>query len=155
MVSQKWTFRLDRIIDQLYYIECKVVLREHKLEPIKPITIPKSWESVNLAFEGYNIVMVNQRSRYPVVEEVNFKWSKETSAKLKEIFSIYGTPRKIQTHIGLPFQAREFARGEGFHHHKLKMLHPQVNGKGDVNKKNQNRLLTCKEKTKWSEELIH
>lgn len=35
------------------------------------------------------------------------------------------------------------------------MLHSQVNGKGDVNKKNQNRLLTCKEKTKWREELIY
>lgn len=26
LVSQKWTFRLDRIIDQLYYIECKVFI---------------------------------------------------------------------------------------------------------------------------------
>ena len=60
-------------------------------------------ETVNLDFGGpypdghYNLVIVDQRSRYPVVEEVHSTSFKETSIKLKEIFATNGTLRKILT----------------------------------------------------------
>ena len=70
--------------------------------------------------------MVDQRSRYPVVEEVH-----NTSFKVKEIFATYRTPRKILTDNGPRFQSKEFAEfaeEEGFYHHRLIPLHPQANG---------------------------
>ena len=39
--------------------------------------------------------MVDLKSRYPVVEEMHNTSFKESRIKLKEIFTIYGTPRKI------------------------------------------------------------
>jgi len=132
----KMNSMIDRVIDQCY--ECKVVASDPRPEPIKPTSIPKrSWEVVNLDFGGpypdghYNLVMVDQRSRYPVVEEVQNTSFKQTRIKLKEIFATYGTPRKILTDNGPPFQSKEFsefAEEEGFYHHRITPLHPQANG---------------------------
>ena len=127
---------IDRIIEQGY--ECKVVSSDPRPEPIKPTAIPKrSWETVNLDYGGLhrdrhnNLVMVDQRSRYPVVEEVHSTSFKETRIKLKEIFATYGTPRKILTDNRPPFQSKEFvefAEEEGFQHHKITPSHLQANG---------------------------
>ena len=83
---------IDINIDQCY--ECKVVSRDPRPEPIKPTVIPKNgWEIVNLHFGGpypdghYNLVMVDHRSRYLVVEEVNNTSFKETRIKLKKKYS--------------------------------------------------------------------
>ena len=99
---------IDRIIDQC--CECKVVSSDPQPDPIKPTIIPKkSWETVNLDFGGpcpnrqYNLVMVDQRSRHPIVDEVHSTSFKETKIKWKEIFATYETPRKILTDNGSPF----------------------------------------------------
>ena len=74
--------------------------------------------------------MLDLRSRYPVVEEVHNTSFKEMMIKLKEIFVTYGTPRKILTDNGLPFQSKEFAEfteEEGFQHHRITSLYPKAN----------------------------
>ena len=97
----------------------------------------RTWETVNLDFgrpypDGhYNQVMVDQRSRYPVVEEVHNTSFKEKRIKLKEIFTTYRILNKILTDNGPPFQSKEFAKfaeGGAFHHHRITPLHSQANG---------------------------
>ena len=92
----------QRVIDQCY----EFVSNYLRPEPKKSTVIPKrSWESVNLDFRWpypdghYNLVMVDQRTRYPVVEEVHSASFKKTRIKLKEIFATWETPRKILTDI--------------------------------------------------------
>ena len=103
MLREKYWFPLmnsmiDKAIDQCY--ECKVATKESREEPIKVTSIPsRPWDTVAVDHGGpypddhYNLVMIDKRTRYPVVEAVpstNFKVNKE---KLKHTFTTYGTPR--------------------------------------------------------------
>ncbi|PFX12489.1 Uncharacterized protein K02A2.6 [Stylophora pistillata] len=79
----------------------------------------------------YNLVLIDKRTRYPVVESVpstDFQTNKE---RLKHISATYGTPRRIENDNGLPFNSKEFnefAKQEGFQHHRATALHPRANG---------------------------
>ena len=56
----------------------------------------------------YNLVLVDKRTRYPVVENVpstDFKTNKE---KLKHIFATYVTPKRIKSDNGPPFNSNDF-----------------------------------------------
>lgn len=123
---------IDKAIDQFY--KCKVITKENRSEAIKPTTIPsRSWDSVAHDFgepyqdRHYTLVMVDQRFRYPVVETMNTSSSRETEAKVKEIFTTYGTPRRVQTFNRPPFQSKEFANFttvEGVKHYMITSLYP-------------------------------
>jgi hypothetical protein len=80
----------------------------------------------------YNLVIIDKRTRYPVVESsTNFQANKE---RLKHVFATYGTPRRIETDNGPPFNSkdfREFAEQEGFQHHRVTPLHPRANGEAE------------------------
>ena len=50
---------------------------------------------------------------------------------MKQIFANYGTPRRIESDNGPPFNSKEFnefAEQEGFKHHRVTPLHPRANG---------------------------
>ena len=128
----------DTAIDQCY--ECQVATKENRdrEEPIKVTNIPsRPWDTVSIDHGGpypdghYNLVLIDKRTRYLVVESVpstNFQTNKE---RLKHIFATYGTPRRIESDNGPPFNSeefKEFAKQEGFHHRKVKPLHPRANG---------------------------
>ena len=85
---------IDKIIDQCY--KYKAVPSDPRPESLKPTVIPpKSWETVNLDFGGlypdghYKLVMVDQRSRYSVMEEVH-------STSFKEIGNKHSQPTGLQ-----------------------------------------------------------
>ena len=85
------------------------------------------WDRVSIDHGGpypdghYNLVMIDKKTRYPVVESVpstNFHTNRE---RLKHIFATYGTPRRIESNNGPPFKSKEFkefAKQEGFQHHR-------------------------------------
>ena len=67
---------IDNAVDQCY--ECQVATDETQSEPIKPSNIPdKPWDTVSVDFGGvypdrhYNLVIIDKRTRYPVVERVS------------------------------------------------------------------------------------
>ena len=113
---------IDRIIDQCY--EFKLVSSDPRPKPTKPTVIPeRNWETVNFDFgrpyqdRHYNLIMVDLRLRYTVVEEIHNTSFKERRIKLKEIFATNGTQKKILTDNGPAFQSKElaeFAEQEGF-----------------------------------------
>lgn len=62
------------------------------------------------------------------VPSTDFQNNKE---RLKHIFATYGTPRRIESDNGPPFNSKEFnefAKQEGFQHHRVTALHPRANG---------------------------
>ena len=81
---------IDAAINQCY--ECQVATKEKREEPIKVKNIPSHpWDTVSIDYGGpypddhYNLVLIDKRTRYPVVEEVpstNFKVNKD---RLKHI----------------------------------------------------------------------
>lgn len=96
------------------------------------------WEEISVDFGGpypnghYNLVVLNQRTRYLEVEVVFSTAIKRTKEKLKKIFTHHGIPKRIQSDYGPPFHSKEFAtfaEEEGFRHHRVTPLHPRANGR--------------------------
>jgi len=133
------TTMVETCVEQCY--ECRVATKEDKSEPIKATEIPgRGWEVVSMDFGGpypdghYNMVLIDKRTRYPVVEEVSSTSFDAIHVKMKGILSTYGTPRRIETDNGPPFNSSEFAdfaRTEGFYHHRITPLHPRANGEAE------------------------
>ena len=118
MLRQKYWFpymnqMIDNAIDQCY--ECQVATKSNQTEPIKISSIPdKPWDTVSVDHGGpypdghYNLVIVDKRTRYPVVERVSSTSFQANKERLKHVFATYGTPRKIETDNGPPFNSRDF-----------------------------------------------
>ena len=78
LLGEKYWFPLmnsmiDTAIDQCY--ECQVATKDSTEEPIKVSSIPSQpWDTVSIDFGGpypdshYNLVLIDKRTRYPVVE---------------------------------------------------------------------------------------
>lgn len=104
---------LDIAIDQCY--DCQVATTGDKEEPIKVTSIPnRPWDTVSIDHGGlypnghYNLVLIDKRTRYLVVDSVpstDFHTNKE---RLKHIFATSGTPRRIESDNGHPFNFKEF-----------------------------------------------
>ena len=144
MLRQKYWFpemnkRVEEMIGQCY--ECQVTTKDHRNEPLKMTEIPeKPWQVVSVDFGGpypdghYNLVIIDKRTRYPEVEVVYSTAMKSTKEKLKKVFATYGTPEKIESDNGPPFNSKEFdtfAQEEGFKHHRITPLHPRANGEAE------------------------
>ena len=144
MLREKYWFpnmnnMIEQIIGQCY--ECQVTTKQHKQEPLKMTTIPeKPWDTVAVDFGGpypdghYNLVVVDKRTRYPCVETVRSTSFQATAEKLKKIFATHGTPQRLETDNGPPFQSKDFeafAKAEGFYHHRVTPGHPRANGQAE------------------------
>ncbi|XP_044172358.1 uncharacterized protein K02A2.6-like [Acropora millepora] len=118
--------------------DCQVATKSHRQEPIKPSVIPEEpWEQISTDFGGpypdghYNLVAIDQRTRYPVVGAVSSTGFKQTEEKLKKTFAYFGIPRRVTSDNGPPFnseQFKDFAKEEGFVHHRVTPNHPRANG---------------------------
>ena len=78
--------------------------------------------------------MVDKRSRHPVVEEQPSTDLKKVRSAFKEIFAMYGTPRRIESDGGPPFSGKgfaNFARIEGFEHRVVTPEHARANGEAE------------------------
>ena len=144
MLRQKYWFpemnkRVEEMIGQCY--ECQVTTKDHRNEPLKMTEIPeKPWQVVSVDFGGpypdghYNLVIIDKRTRYPEVEVVYSTAMKSTKEKFKKVFATYGTPEKIESDNGPPFNSKEFdtfAQEEEIKHHRITPLHPRANGEAE------------------------
>ncbi|XP_038062363.1 uncharacterized protein K02A2.6-like [Patiria miniata] len=144
MLREKYWFPMmnsmvEQIIGQCY--ECQVTTKDHKQQPIKMTPIPeKPWEVIAVDFGGpypdghYNLVAVDKRTRYPEVKTTHSTAFKPTMEKLKEMFAAHGTPRRLESDNGPPFNSKEFtefAKREGLHHHKVTPDHARANGEAE------------------------
>jgi len=141
MLSFKYWFPcMNAMIDQMigHCFDCQVTTKDRRQEPIKPSVILKEpWEEISIDFGGpypdghYNLVAIDQRTRYLEVEVVSSTAVKPTKEKLKKMFAHHGVPKQVQSENGLPFNSKQFAtfaKEEGFDHHRVTPEHPQANG---------------------------
>ena len=100
----------------------------------------KKWQAVSVDFSGpypsgdYCFVVIDEYSRFPVVELV-----KSTSAKcvipvLDKIFATHGIPEILKSDNGPPFQSYEFRRFMeycGIHHRRITPFWPRANAQAE------------------------
>ena len=108
-------------VDQCY--ECQVATKGDREEPIKVTSIPsRPRDTVSIDHGGpfperiYNLVLIDKRTRYPVLESVPSPDFQNNKKRLKHIFATNGTPRRIESDNGPPFNSEgfnEFAKQEG------------------------------------------
>ena len=143
MRRKYWFPQMDKMIKSLTAncFECQVNTRSFKHEPVKPTEIPqKPWDVLAADFGGpypdghMNLVVVDKRTRYPVVKEVPSTQFKSVRPPFKQIFATYGTPSRIETDGGPPFNGNEFtefSKQEGFNHHLVTPDHARANGEAE------------------------
>ena len=101
---------IDNVVDQCY--ECQGATKETQSELIKTSSLSdKPWDTV---FEDFgrpypgrhcNLVIIDKRTRYPVVERVSSTSFQINKERLKHVFVIYGTPRRVESCNRAPFNS--------------------------------------------------
>ncbi|XP_053380042.1 uncharacterized protein LOC128548702 [Mercenaria mercenaria] len=82
----------------------------------------------------YNLVIIDKRTRYPVVEQTRSTSSRVTCEKSRGIFATYGVPERLESDNGPPFNSvefKEFSQEMGFYHHRVTPEHPRANGEAE------------------------
>ncbi|XP_045187538.2 uncharacterized protein K02A2.6-like [Mercenaria mercenaria] len=130
---------VEDAISRCYH--CQISTVEQKQEPIKPSEIPETeWHTVSMDFGGpypdghYNLVIIDKRTRYLVVEQTRSTSGRVTCEKLRGIFATYGVPARLESDNGPPFNSvefKEFSQEMGFYHHRVTPEHPRANGEAE------------------------
>jgi transposase InsO family protein len=122
-------------------IPCLASTPNVRQEPLHMTDLPdKPWTHVSADFCGpfpsgdYLLVVVDDYSRFPVVETLTKLTARSVIPKFDKIFSEYGIPVELKTDNGPPFQGSEFknfANNLGFNHRKITPLWPRANGEAE------------------------
>ena len=99
--------------------------------------LKEPWKEVSIDFGGpfktgeYILVVIDNYSRYPEIDQLHSTSTRATIPKLDTIFARQGIPEVVKSDNGPPFNSDEFynwARFIGFRHRKITPLWPQTNG---------------------------
>ena len=141
--SAVWFPGMDRMTGDIVRscLPCQAATQQKPKEPLQMTELPeRPWQKVSLDFSGpypsgeYCLIVVNDYSRYPVVELVSTTSAAAVIPRLDKIFSMFGIPEECKSDNGPPFQSREFAeyaKTQGFRHRKITPLHPEANGEAE------------------------
>lgn len=130
---------VENVISKCY--QCQISTVEHKQEPVKPSEIPATaWHTVSVDFGGpypdghYNLLVIDKRTRFPVVEQTTSTSCRITCDRLRKIFATHGIPERLESDNGPPFNSgdfSQFAEEMGFKHHRVTPEHPRANGEAE------------------------
>jgi hypothetical protein len=93
------------------------------------------WEEISIDFASVSgetlLVVVDDYSRYPLVEPVKSTAASSVIPKLDKIFALFGVPSVVKSDNGPPFNGEEFTRFSkvlGFRHRKVTPYWSRSNG---------------------------
>ena len=78
----------------------------------------------------YLLVIIDEYSRYPVVEILRSTSANTVIPVFDKVFSMFGVPQVVKTDYGPPFNSEHFSKFTdcvGFHQRKISPLWPQAN----------------------------
>ena len=87
--------------------------------------------SLDLWTGKYLLVLIDDYLRYPIVKIVSSTAAKTCVPIITEIFATFGTPERLRSDNGPPFNGEEFkkfAKQLGFKHHRITPCWPRANG---------------------------
>ena len=97
----------------------------------------KPWDELSMDFFGplpsgdYIMVVIDDYTRYPVIEILTSITANAIVPRLDRIFAMFGIPSICRTDNGPPFNGQDFAdfaESMVFKHRKVTPLHPEANG---------------------------
>ena len=118
-------------------IPCQASGREKPPQPLCMSSLPEeNFEKVYVDFLGplpsgeSLLVVLDGRSRYPVVEIQKKTDAPALIPRLDKIFALFGIPKEVVSDNGPPFKGYEikkFMRANGIYHRRITPLWPQIN----------------------------
>ena len=147
-------------------IPCQANTTRRQAEPLAMTPLPRGpWLNVSIDFCGplpsgeYLLVIVDEFSRYPVVEITRSTAADTVIPVVDKVFSLFGFPEVIKSDNGPPFQGhawKVFLKECGVRHRRITPLWPQANGQVEnFNKSLEKALKAARVKGEpWRPELL-
>jgi transposase InsO family protein len=137
-----WFPGIDRLVEQAVEscIACQAATPQVKREPLQMSKLPVApWKELSADFAelpggDYLLVVIDDYSRFPVVEIINSTSARTVVPRFDRIFSEYGVPDVMRTDNGPPFNSREyklFAESVGYKPRLVTPLWPRANGEAE------------------------
>ena len=135
-----WFCGIDKAVERMIKdcVECQSVCAQPRCEPLRMTQLPdRPWQKVSCDFKGpiangdYLIVLLDEYSRFPVVDIVKSTNANSVIPVLDRIMSEFGIVETLKTDNGPPFQSEAFANFAseiGFKHRRITPLWPAANG---------------------------
>lgn len=137
--SKVWFPNIDQKAELIVKncLACQANTPVTPLEPLRMSKLPETpWHTVSADFYGplptgeYLLVVIDEYTRYPVVEVVRSTAASVIIPIVDKIFSMFGIPRVFKTDNGPPFNSEKFSMfltHMGCQHRKITPLWPQAN----------------------------
>eukprot|EP00057_Strongylocentrotus_purpuratus_P008996 XP_011663470.1 PREDICTED: uncharacterized protein K02A2.6-like [Strongylocentrotus purpuratus] len=143
--SKVWFESLDSKVESLVK-DCPVcqTVRDIRtpLEPLKMSQMPPGpWQNLSIDFCGplptgeYLMVLIDEFSRYPVVEVVGSVSARAVIPVLDKVLSVFGFPKVLKSDNGSPFNSSSFADYAshcGFQHRRITPHWPRANAQAEA-----------------------
>ena len=160
---------IDRKVEELCQscIPCLAATPMKTSEPLQMSDLPDApWTVLSMDFCGpfpngsYLLVLMDEYSRYPVVEIINSLCAKTVIPVLDKIFSLLGCPVVLKSDNGAPMNSeafRNFANYIGFEHRKITPLWPKANSECERFNKTICKAIraACVENRNWKQEMYN
>ena len=165
--TKVWFPNMDKQVEDVISrcLACELNDTSSKNQPIRSSVIPnRAWKELVMDFFGpipngnELMVIMDEFSRYPVVEEVKTTAAEFVLPKMDTIFSQLGIPTDLGTDNGPPFNGqkfKEFCEYYGINHRKITPYHPPANGQAENFMKNLGKVIrnAIIEGKDWRQEL--
>lgn len=141
--SKVYFKNMDKLVEQKISncLACQAVEKQTKSTPLKNTEIPDNvWDAVNVDYLGplpsghYLFVLIDQRSRFPIVDLTKSTNATSAISSLSRTFSMYGNPKSVISDNGPPFTSKQFAdflQSRGVTHRRVTPVWPQANGEAE------------------------
>ena len=128
-----------------------IIIPQTTYEPLKMTPLPETpWCVLSTDFYGplpsgeYLLVIIDDYSRFPVVELVRSTSANTVIPVLDKVLSTFGTPDILISDNGAPFNSGQFhsyAENMGFKHRKVTPYWPRANGEAERFMKNLGKVM--------------
>ena len=165
--AKVWFPYMDRAVEQVVRscVACSAVVKDERMHPLKMSDLPeRPWQCICADFGGpypsgdYCLVVIDEYSRFPVVELVRSTSSRSVIPIMDKIFATHGIPERLKTDNGPPFQSYEFRRFleySGVKHRRITPLWPRANAQAENFMKPLNKAIKAAtvEGKSWQQEM--
>ena len=141
--AKVWFLGMDSLVDRVVSScsACATVSKDERVHPLQMSELPdRKWQCLSADFGGpypsghYCLVIIDEYSRFPVVEIVMSTSAKTVIPVLDKVFSTFGIPEVLKTDNGPPFNSHEmraFMAKYNIKHRKITPLWPRANAQAE------------------------
>lgn len=142
--SKVWFPGMDKAVEEEVEkcIPCQANTNRSIKEPLSMSELPKGpWQNLSIDFCGplpsgdYLLVIIDEFSRYPVVEIIRSTSADCVIPVTDRVFAAFGYPEVVKTDNGPPFQSvqwKQFMKTSGITHRKITPCWPQANAQAEA-----------------------